>query len=186
MDNIITCTPCKNPPEKSKPNKRSMGNNFKLQQQTRCQKKQKYDPSVANDKILMKELMDLANCCIDGKENGCLINCFEKKSNGYDKHALDKALELLRECRDIVRFKNKEERSIFLYNCFQESRFKTTGSTDKIFHKWKLNNNQVNVVYEFTFFSFDFAVYKLELHSSILFRFVLKHFALLMDLLCTK
>ena len=28
--------------------------------------------------------------------NGCLINCFTTESKGYDKHILDKALQLLR------------------------------------------------------------------------------------------
>ena len=94
MQNTTTCLPCEKPIKKSTINKRAMGNNFKLQQQTRCAKKIKSGLSIADDIILMKELMDLVNCCTDGKEHGCLINCFEKKSNIYDKHALDQALEL--------------------------------------------------------------------------------------------
>ena len=62
--------------------------------------------------------------------------------------------------------KIKKERSIFLYNCFQESRITRQDSTQKIFHQWKLNNHQVNVDDQHTFFFFDLSVYKLELHAS--------------------
>ena len=109
MQNTTTCLPCEKPIKKSTMNKRAMGNNFKLQQQTRCAKKIKSGLSIA----FMKELMDFANCCTYGEKSSYLINIFETKFNGYVKHALDKALELLRDCREIVRFKSKEERARF-------------------------------------------------------------------------
>ena len=62
--------------------------------------------------------------------------------------------------------KIKKERSTYLYNCFQQSRITRQDSTEKIFHQWKLNNHQVNVDDQHTFFFFDLSVYKLELHAS--------------------
>ena len=121
MENASTCLPCQKPAKHSKPNKRAMGNIFKLQQQTRRSIKTKQPvESIADDKILMKSLIDLTNCCVAGKEDGCLINGCTSQTNGSDKHVLDNALELLRNCRETVRFKSKKDRSTFLYNCFQE------------------------------------------------------------------
>ena len=122
MENVTTCSPCKNPAKHSKPNKRAMGNIFKLQQQTRRSIKTKLSvQSLEDDKILMKSIIDLANCCVAGGQDGCFINCCLSQTNGSDKHVLDNALTLLKICRETVRFKSKKERSNFLYNCFQES-----------------------------------------------------------------
>ena len=185
MENSNTCLPCKKPAKHAKLNKRAMGNIFKLQQQTRRSiNTKKSAQSIADDKILMKSLIDLANCCVAGKEDGCLINCCTSESNASDKHVLDKALELLRDCRETVRFKSKKERSTFLYNCFQESRITRQDNTQKIFHQWKLNNHQVNIDHQHSFLSLIYLYINLD--GTIFFRSVQKHSALRMIILHMK
>jgi hypothetical protein len=152
----------------------SLGNKYKIQQQTRYQDGNIIPAtpvSVLSDEAILKLFDSLKNCCAMGGSIGCWKQCFSSKQSSSNIVSTDYngAITCFRSHRDKTRFKTDFEMDHFIQQLFVDSivdvRLRDTDQKKQFTMDYKLVTTQ-KVCKKAIATAYGFSVKRLELCSS--------------------